>query len=283
MNRERITPELILLNGGIARHDADWNWENVSSPFARFYLVLEGEAKVYLKGKEYELRPGHIYLIPPFVFHRCECLGRFVHYYFHVYEKPSARTRLLEEYNFPFELDAGGMDSTIFSRLLGINPGRELSQSDPSTYDNPHTLMQTLFEEMDDSYYTHVETHGLLCQLLSRFLKYAVSKIEFSDTRISKALGYIRKNGDKVISIDELAEVCCLSNRHFMRLFKKELDDSPVEYINKRKMEKAQLLLITTDIPVKEIAHSLSFHNISYFHRLFKSTVGVTPGDYRNM
>jgi AraC-like DNA-binding protein len=283
MKRERITPELILLNGGLARHDADWNWENVSSPFARFYLILEGEARVCIKGKVRELSPGHIYLIPPFMFHNCECSGRFVHYYLHVYEKPSARIRLLEEYNFPFELDVGAMDMAIFRRLLNINPGRELPQSDPATYDNPHTLLQTLSEETVDSYYIQVESHGLLCQLLSRYLKYAVSKIELGDNRIYKALSYIRKNIDNVITVKELAGVCCLSNRHFIRLFRKELGDSPVEYINMRKIEKAQLLLIATDISVKEISHSLSFTNISYFHRLFKNMVGVTPGEYRGI
>jgi AraC-like DNA-binding protein len=46
-------------------------------------------------------------------------------------------------------------------------------------------------------------------------------------------------------------------------------------------MEKAQLLLLTTNQTVKDIAYSLSFDNIGYFDRTFKRLTGVTPGEYR--
>lgn len=37
-----------VLNIGLAQHNADWNWKNVSSPFARLYYVTEGSAKIIL-------------------------------------------------------------------------------------------------------------------------------------------------------------------------------------------------------------------------------------------
>ena len=40
-----------MLNVGLAHHDGDWNWKNVVSPFTRVYLVIEGEAKLYLPEK----------------------------------------------------------------------------------------------------------------------------------------------------------------------------------------------------------------------------------------
>lgn len=272
----------MLLNGGIARHYMDWNWKKVNSPFARFYFALEGSAKVHFNKKSHELSPGHLYMIPPFVLHSYECPGYYSHYYFHVYEKPSARVRVLEEYNYPFELEANETDNILFHRLLNINPGRELPGYDPKLYDNPDTLTQTISVDTRNPYHTQVESHGLLCQILSRFLKYAVNKIDIGDDRISKALSYIRKNMDKKITIDELAELCYLSNDHFIRLFKKELNDTPLEYINKRKIEKAQLLLMTTDMLIKDIACGLSFSNTTYFNRLFKNIVGINPQTYRN-
>ncbi len=277
----REIPDLILLNGGIARHDANWNFQKVNSPFARFYMVLEGEARVRMKGKVYELSPGHIYIIPPFVLHSYECSGHFCHYYFHVYEKPSSKMRLFEEYNFPFELNTSEMDRILFTRLLNINPGLELSRPDPQYYDNPDTLLRTITANTRNPYYIQVESQGLLYQIFSRFLRYAVNKVEISDDRILKVLGYIRKNLDKALTLDELSSLCYLSTDHLIRLFKKELDDTPLDYINKRKIEKAQLLLITTDLLVKDIACELAFNNFSYFSRLFRNIVGVTPQDYR--
>ena len=57
---------LTLLNVGIACHQADWNWHNVRSPFARIYYVVEGHAEILLSNKKLELTAGRLYLIPPF-------------------------------------------------------------------------------------------------------------------------------------------------------------------------------------------------------------------------
>ena len=46
----------LVLNIGLARHNADWNWKNVSSPFARLYYVIEGTAKVILPDHIVSLR-----------------------------------------------------------------------------------------------------------------------------------------------------------------------------------------------------------------------------------
>lgn len=70
---------------------------------------------------------------------------------------------------------------------------------------------------------------------------------------------------------------------HFIRLFKKELGTTPLQYINQKKIEKSQLLLITEEIAVKEIAFQLAFEDYSYFNRLFKKITGVTPQEYRRL
>ena len=47
------------------------------------------------------------------------------------------------------------------------------------------------------------------------------------------------------------------------------------------KIEKAQLLLVTEEMPIKEIAFQLSYEDHSYFNRLFKKITGETPQEYR--
>lgn len=46
-------------------------------------------------------------------------------------------------------------------------------------------------------------------------------------------------------------------------------------------MEKAQLMLITSDEPIKNIAFALSYEDYSYFIRLFRKTTGMTPAEFR--
>ena len=57
---------------------------------------------------------------------------------------------------------------------------------------------------------------------------------------------------------------------------------STIQYINQKKVEKAQLLLITDNMTVKEIAYSLGFNDHSYFIRFFKKVTGLTPNQYRD-
>lgn len=125
------------------------------------------------------------------------------------------------------------------------------------------------------------ETQGILLQLLSRFLKQAVHIHNITDSRIWKSIRYIRKNMDKDIDLETLAKICCLSKDHFIRLFKKELKATPVQYINQKKIEKAQLMLFVGNHSVNDIAYTLAFNNVSYFNRLFKRIVGCTPLEYK--
>ena len=55
---------LQMLNVGYAVHNGDWNWQQVSSPFTRIYLVTKGEARLHLPDAEVRLRPHHLYIVP---------------------------------------------------------------------------------------------------------------------------------------------------------------------------------------------------------------------------
>ena len=56
---------------------------------------------------------------------------------------------------------------------------------------------------------------------------------------------------------------------------------TPLKFINQKKIERAQLLLVTQPVSVKNIALALAYEDFSYFNRLFKKTTGFTPKDYR--
>lgn len=276
------TPDLILLNVGFAVHYADWNYKNVNSPFARIYLVQEGKARLHLLEKTQELTPGHLYLIPPFTQHSYECSNYFSLYYIHIYENQTSNERVLEDFIFPVEVAATLLDVSLVKQLFEINPDRDLKRYDPSDYDNSSTLFRTISSHAQTPVSTIFATKGILYLLCSCFLAEAQHKYRITDNRIRKVLRHIRLNIDSPVSIDELSDMCCLSKDHFIRLFKKELQITPVQYINRKKIEKAQLKIITGDLPVKDIAYSLSFDNISYFNRLFRKYTGISPTQYRN-
>ena len=94
----------IVLNTGLAKHHADWNWKNVCSPFTRLYYVTEGTAQVELDDGLHELKANCMYIIPAFCRHTNICRGHFVHYYLHLYEDSRWDENLLEQWKFPFEI-----------------------------------------------------------------------------------------------------------------------------------------------------------------------------------
>ncbi|MDR1335819.1 MAG: AraC family transcriptional regulator [Tannerella sp.] len=268
---------LILLNVARKVHQADWNWKGVNSPFARLYLVESGYANIIIPEGSFRIEPGHLYLVPSFVTHSYENDSTFVLYYLHIYDEQNIFDRL----NFPFEVPANEIDVLLIRRLLSINPGRELKRSDPDTYDNFPTLMQNIARNDDYPLDTVVETNGILLQLFSRFLGKSFAKQNVQDERILKIQRHIRENINRDITIEELASLCFLSNDHLIRLFKKHNGCTPLQYINRKKIEKAQLMLTVSEKSIKDIAFSLSFSEITYFYRLFKKITGKSPCQYK--
>lgn len=273
---------LLILNVGLAIHNADWNWRNVNSPFTRLYYVTEGAARILLPTRIQELKPDHLYLVPSFTTHSYLCDTHFVHYYLHIYEDHQSESSILEDFSFPTEIPAEDLELPLIKRLCGINPTMQLPQSDPTSYDNNPTLIKNIIKNKQRTFCDKVESRGIVYQLMARFLKDAQPKAEINDDRIQKVLSYIRKNIYKTIDIDSLAAISCLSKDHFIRLFKKEVNNTPLQYINQKKIEKAQLILITDSMPVKNISYLLAYEDHSYFNRLFKKLTGVTPQQYRD-
>ena len=269
------------LNVGFARHDGDWNWKNVRSPFARLYLVVEGRAQISLPSGIYNLTPGHLYYIPAFTTHSYICDSLFSHYYIHIYENNLEAESMLNNWDFPVEADATEYDIELLKRLTYINPFLKLPMSNPEIYDNHKTLVSNIDMNVRRPFHVKMESRGILFILLSRFLKMATPKVETHDDRIRTIISHIRSNLYENQDIDQLAKLACMSKDHFIRIFKKETGDTPNAYITKKKMEAAELLLITSDEPIKNVAIKLGYDDCSYFNKTFKKYSGITPQQYR--
>jgi AraC-like DNA-binding protein len=269
---------LVLLNAGYAEHNADWNWKGTHSPFARLYSVQTGMAQVVAGGRFYTLTPKHLYLIPSFTTHDYICKGIFTLFYIHIYDEYNVFDRL----SFPFEVNAGDLENSLVRRLVAINPGRELKMYDPKSYDNAPMFFESIAINARFPFYSTVETKGILLQLFSRFLMHARFKQKTTDKRIIRVIHYIRKNIEQELPTSELSALCCLTDDHFIRIFKKEMKCTPTQYINQKKIERAQVMLLVEGKQVKEISYALSIDNVSYFNRLFKIHTGMTPNEYRD-
>jgi len=279
---------LLTLNVGFAQLNGDWNWQHVRSPFVRIYYVTEGSASLRFfashkaaEGREVALRPGHLYIVPPFALHSYHCDGPFAHYYVHFLELTHGHLGVIEQFDYPLEVPANPIDLALFQRLHQIYPTLELPDSDPNFYDNHATLMRTISESKGRSFATRLEARGILYTLFSRFFRHATERMHVSDDRIQRSIVQLRERVFENPTVEELAEDACLSSGHYIRSFKQETGLTPMAFLMDRKMEQAQLMLITSDLTISQISDRLAFQDTSYFNRVFRRHLGLSPQQYR--
>ena len=99
---------------------------------------------------------------------------------------------------------------------------------------------------------------------------------------IKRSIEYIEKYYNSNITLEEVADYVGLSKNHFCRLFKKELGDNFVSYINRYRIQKAKFLMKHTNQRIKEVASNVGLNDYRYFCKVFKEIEKVTPTDYKN-
>lgn len=98
---------------------------------------------------------------------------------------------------------------------------------------------------------------------------------------LKEVIKYIDNNIEHRIDIHDLSNTTRWSNQHFIRVFTKYIGDTPYQYILKKKMEKAKVLITETQLPMKDIAYELGYLSYGNFCKLFKREIGMNPEEYR--
>lgn len=156
-----------------------------------------------------------------------------------------------------------------------------------------------IFHKIEIEYYNNQDEYSreIILSNISTLLKYAqrfykrqfINRFEISGKTITKfneilAL-YVNKGQlEKGLpSVNQLAEQLHLSPRYLSDLLKQETGKTALEHIHLFLISEAKNLLIINDRTVSEIAYSLGFDNISYFSRLFKKEVGLSPVQFKKI
>lgn len=103
----------------------------------------------------------------------------------------------------------------------------------------------------------------------------------YSNELVVKMLNYIDDNLYKRITMDEISSIFYFNKDYLMRMFKKELDITIMDYINKRRIYNSLDLLKNTDDLVIKIALNSGYSSLEYFSETFTKILGVSPLTYR--
>lgn len=263
-----------------------WNFKEVISPFSRLYLITEGEGWVYHNNQEFHLTPGKLFLIPKFTFHSYKCKDRMAQYYMCFFDETTGGADMFDCLKFNYLVNARIEDYALFKRLNELNPHRRIINPDPATYDNKEALHSFSQHLPDEKMSEIIESQGIMLLLTSRFIN---DSCDDNDTkrklkkRLNKVTHYIDQHLNRKISLDDLANEVCLSADHLSTIFNEIMGIRPMEYINRKRIERAQLLLITTNLPISEIAEKVGVHSNTYFSTLFKKHTLCTPEEYKKL
>lgn len=93
-------------------------------------------------------------------------------------------------------------------------------------------------------------------------------------------VNYIKKHLHERIKIADLAKKAYMSETNFFRVFKNETGLSPIDFINKLRLEKAMQLLKNPNKKIKDVLIEVGFDSHSYFNRVFKTAYHISPSAF---
>ena len=127
---------------------------------------------------------------------------------------------------------------------------------------------------------------GALYEFMGEMIKTSKNRTEIAgknpEDYINICKNYIIVNSHKKITVNDLSAFIELDRTYLYRLFKKELDMSPNEFILGYKIKRAEELLLTTQLSVKEIANSIGYDDSLAFSRLFSKRYGISPTKFKS-
>jgi AraC-like DNA-binding protein len=248
---------------GYNRVLSDWRDLDYTPEYNKFYLICDGEGWLKIGDSEYYPRPGQWFLMPQGVKQSYSYTSgpRFKKYWCHF-------TAKIGESNL-FDL----LKTPIYIEIRG--------DSEP----------EQLFRELlacgsDDSLASPLRLKAAMLKLIAYYMEHAsacgtgVQPASVTNP-LQAVVDYIHLHYRRNLTIDELAERAHLHPNYFIRVFKRHFGVSPIQYINRKRVEEAKWLLASTNLLLSEIGARVGISDVSYLSKLFKASTGFSPTAYR--
>ena len=105
---------------------------------------------------------------------------------------------------------------------------------------------------------------------------------DHTDESIKDAQSYIEENFSEKLSVEELANRFAISRRNFIRRFKKATFNTPIEYIQRVKVEAAKKSMESSTLNINQIMYDVGYNDEKAFRKIFKKYTGLSPIEYRH-
>jgi AraC-like DNA-binding protein len=242
-----------------------------------YHVVVYTKSKgaFALEGKVVEAGIGTVVCVSPGQWHD------FVTYRQHA---------VYSEVTFSFETAQGRVLEVSLERLLQMFTGLMLTLQPVQTISPEKARhLESLILRITDHAKSGSETAVYCCQFNLACLLDALvwtctefpRSISGMDERLVEVRQFIEKNYADQIAADDLASLAGMSKGYLFRAFKAAFGQPPLTYQQQLRLEAAKTLLRATALRCREVAVRCGYDNVQFFHRLFKRSTGLTPGQYR--
>lgn len=237
--------------------------------FCEIIYIVEGSGEFKIGGKSYALQQGDVAIYNPGVLHEERSTSK---------KQEAFKVVYCGVDNLHIEGVPGGMLLPPYVDPV-ISCGQYASRVE--------SYLSEMLRECDSQALGYETlSSNLLMSLITLIYRIIDAEHQFQSLKGKNELTirtkeFIDNNFTQSISLKEIADTLYISQHYLSRLFKKDLGDSPVNYLITRRIEEAKRLLAESSAPVHEVAASVGYSNDKYFSMLFKKVTGITPSAYR--
>ncbi|MDD3796506.1 MAG: AraC family transcriptional regulator [Lachnospiraceae bacterium] len=232
-----------------------WNYKKHSHSYIEIIFFKNGKLNVDSNGNRMQVVTYNLLFYPPGVAHQ-------------EYKNPDINQEVIE---------------------IGIDIGNVIFTPDYSfKLTDERGVFLFLFEQIWWEYSHNSEAaeqviHTYIKAIFLYSIRYFKKQPFLKSNLVSFVTEYILNNYRKEISTEKQASMCMVSVSYLNRIFRRETGTTPIRYANQHRVTIAKQLLVTTDMPVEEIAEHVGYENVNYFWRVFKKATDCSPSEYRKM
>lgn len=260
-------------------HSGDF-FRHIHKDFTELVIVMEGTTS-HLVGKDTHLvKKGDVFVVGSNTEHEYKDSRNF------------QLCNIMFKPDFFFSNTFHIKESVGFHALFYIEPyltKEYVFKSRLKLQEEEYRLVYSLLEKMMAEYKQKQEgwkemIHSTFIELvvyLSRNYDMPKDTKEQSIIQVANAASFIEKNYKFPITLKEIADTACLSERHFTRIFKETYQFTPMQYVIRLRLIYGAELLKNTCQTVTEIALLCGFPDNNYFARKFKNLYQLSPSEYR--
>ena len=239
------------------QNERNVNFRHIHSVY-EIYINISGDVSFMVEDAVYPIAPGNVIITKPYQSHHCILNSNENHRHFWIL------------------FDAGNND--IFNGFFECAENGNMIELPKFEFDTVIRLCRELLAPEKSELDRFSDFFSLIgCLKAGRSRKSVTIEL---DNNIMKAIKYINNNFYKDVCISELAKESCMSISTFERHFKNRTGISPSGYLQNKRISYACSEL-DKGVSVQEACINSGFASCSYFIKIFKKTVGVTPSRYK--